>query len=55
MGCAVNGPGEAKDADYGIAGMDSGRFALFRKGKRIKNIDAKEAIDELISEILKDE
>jgi (E)-4-hydroxy-3-methylbut-2-enyl-diphosphate synthase len=31
MGCSVNGPGEAKQADIGIAG-GKGRFALFKKG-----------------------
>lgn len=47
MGCEVNGPGEAKEADIGIAfGKDSGM--LFKKGKMIKKIDAKNAIKELI-------
>lgn len=51
MGCAVNGPGEAKEADLGIAAISVDRFALFRKGKRIKNIDAKDAVKILVSEI----
>jgi (E)-4-hydroxy-3-methylbut-2-enyl-diphosphate synthase len=33
MGCAVNGPGEAKDADLGMAGSRNGMVAIFKKGK----------------------
>ena len=33
MGCVVNGPGEARDADFGIAGARKGRAAVFMKGK----------------------
>ena len=33
MGCVVNGPGEAKDADLGIAGSKNGLAAVFKKGK----------------------
>ena len=52
MGCAVNGPGEAKEADIGIAGgTDYG--LIFRKGKIIKKVKEDEIIDELISEINK--
>ena len=50
MGCVVNGPGEAKDADIGIAGGKDGGL-LFRKGKKIKNLNQHEFIDALISEI----
>jgi (E)-4-hydroxy-3-methylbut-2-enyl-diphosphate synthase len=47
MGCEVNGPGEAKDADIGIAfGRDSG--ILFKKGKVIKKVSAKSAVKELV-------
>ncbi len=47
MGCEVNGPGEAKDADIGIAfGKKSG--LLFKKGKVIKKIKAKNAVKELL-------
>jgi (E)-4-hydroxy-3-methylbut-2-enyl-diphosphate synthase len=47
MGCEVNGPGEAKEADIGIAfGKDSGM--LFRSGKAFKKVAAKNAVDELI-------
>lgn len=50
MGCAVNGPGEAREADIGIAGGD-GCGLLFKKGEIIRKIDEKHLIDELISEI----
>jgi (E)-4-hydroxy-3-methylbut-2-enyl-diphosphate synthase len=50
MGCAVNGPGEAREADIGIAGGDSCGL-LFKKGEVIRKIDEKSLIDELISEI----
>lgn len=50
MGCVVNGPGEAKDADVGIASGD-GQGALFRNGKIIKKVDEKDIVDALIGEI----
>jgi len=50
MGCAVNGPGEAKHADIGVAG-GKGEALLFRKGKVIKKIKESEVYDELIKEI----
>ena len=37
MGCAVNGPGEAREADFGIAG-GKGTGLLFRKGKVIRSV-----------------
>jgi (E)-4-hydroxy-3-methylbut-2-enyl-diphosphate synthase len=47
MGCEVNGPGEAKDAHIGVAfGKDSG--ILFRKGKVVKKIAAKDCIKEIL-------
>lgn len=50
MGCAVNGPGEARDADIGIAGgVDSA--LLFKKGKIIKKVPEKEIIKVLMEEI----
>ncbi|MDK2802275.1 MAG: flavodoxin-dependent (E)-4-hydroxy-3-methylbut-2-enyl-diphosphate synthase [Oscillospiraceae bacterium] len=52
MGCVVNGPGEAKEADIGIAG-GVGCAVLFKKGKVIKKIQEKDIADELISEIEK--
>lgn len=50
MGCAVNGPGEAKDADLGIAG-GKGEAILFKKGKIIRKIKEKDIITELKKEI----
>ncbi len=50
MGCVVNGPGEAKSADIGLAGGKD-CFVLFKKGQIIKKISQKEAYDELIKEI----
>ena len=50
MGCAVNGPGEAREADIGIAG-GVGEALLFKKGVIIRKIKEESLIDELISEI----
>ncbi len=52
MGCAVNGPGEARDADIGIAG-GSGSALLFKKGEIIKKIKEEEILTTLIEEIEK--
>jgi (E)-4-hydroxy-3-methylbut-2-enyl-diphosphate synthase len=52
MGCAVNGPGEAREADIGIAG-GAGEALLFKKGKIIKKIPQERIIDELLAEIEK--
>ena len=52
MGCAVNGPGEAREADIGIAGGD-GYGLLFKKGEIIRKIEEDKLVDELISEIEK--
>ncbi len=50
MGCEVNGPGEARDADIGIAfGKDSG--ILFKKGRIIKKVSTKNAVAELLREL----
>ena len=46
MGCAVNGPGEAREADYGIAGGD-GEGLLFAKGEIIKKVPMDKLVDEL--------
>lgn len=46
MGCVVNGPGEAKDADFGIAGGD-GKGVIFKKGEIIKTVSESEIIPEL--------
>jgi (E)-4-hydroxy-3-methylbut-2-enyl-diphosphate synthase len=50
MGCAVNGPGEAREADIGIAGGD-GEALLFKKGKIVRKIPQEKIIDELLEEI----
>ena len=50
MGCAVNGPGEAREADLGIAG-GNGEGLIFKKGEIIKKVDEASLIDELIKEI----
>jgi (E)-4-hydroxy-3-methylbut-2-enyl-diphosphate synthase len=50
MGCVVNGPGEAREADVGIAG-GKGIGILFRKGKVIKTLKEKELLDALLQEI----
>ncbi len=50
MGCVVNGPGEAREADLGIAG-GKGEALIFSKGKIIRKIDEKDIIDELKKEI----
>jgi (E)-4-hydroxy-3-methylbut-2-enyl-diphosphate synthase len=50
MGCIVNGPGEAKDADIGIA-CGKGKAILFRKGKQIKTIEEKDFIKMLVDEV----
>ena len=53
MGCAVNGPGEARDADVGIAG-GKGEALLFRKGKIIEKIPEDAIVSRLMGEIKKD-
>ena len=50
MGCAVNGPGEAREADLGIAGGD-GVGLIFRKGEIIKKVPQAELVDALMAEI----
>ena len=50
MGCIVNGPGEAKEADIGIAGGD-GKVAVFKKGNVIRTVDEKDAVAVLIKEL----
>ena len=52
MGCAVNGPGEAKDADIGVAG-GNGDALLFKKGKITGKIPESKIVDILMSEIEK--
>lgn len=50
MGCVVNGPGEAREADIGIAGGD-GCAVLFKKGEVIRKIPEDKILEELIAEI----
>jgi (E)-4-hydroxy-3-methylbut-2-enyl-diphosphate synthase len=50
MGCVVNGPGEAKDADLGIAGGD-GYCLLFKRGEPFKKVKAEDAEIEFFKEI----
>lgn len=52
MGCVVNGPGEARRADIGIAG-GNGQGLIFRKGEIIKKVREEELVEELIAEIEK--
>ncbi|MEG0570497.1 MAG: flavodoxin-dependent (E)-4-hydroxy-3-methylbut-2-enyl-diphosphate synthase [Oscillospiraceae bacterium] len=52
MGCVVNGPGEAREADIGIAGGD-GCAVLFKKGEVIRKIAEKDILHELLFEIEK--
>jgi len=54
MGCVVNGPGEAREADFGIAG-GKGVGLVFRKGKVVRKVKEKELADALMEEIRKDE
>ncbi|MCL2046480.1 MAG: flavodoxin-dependent (E)-4-hydroxy-3-methylbut-2-enyl-diphosphate synthase [Oscillospiraceae bacterium] len=53
MGCAVNGPGEASRADYGIAGGD-GAGVIFAKGEVVKTVPMENLVEELFSIIEKD-
>ncbi len=53
MGCIVNGPGEAREADYGIAGGEQ-EGLLFKKGKIIKKVPEKNLLNELMAIIKAD-
>jgi len=50
MGCVVNGPGEAREADFGIAGGD-GCAMLFRRGETVRRVEENEVIPALLAEI----
>jgi (E)-4-hydroxy-3-methylbut-2-enyl-diphosphate synthase len=50
MGCVVNGPGEAKDADVGIA-CGKGRGAIFRKGEVVRTVEEGDLLEALMSEV----
>jgi (E)-4-hydroxy-3-methylbut-2-enyl-diphosphate synthase len=50
MGCEVNGPGEAKDADVGIA-AGAGRGIIFRKGQKVKVVTEDKFLPALLEEM----
>ncbi len=50
MGCIVNGPGEAREADIGMAG-GKGKFAIFKKGEVLCTVPQEEAVETLMKEI----
>jgi (E)-4-hydroxy-3-methylbut-2-enyl-diphosphate synthase len=50
MGCVVNGPGEAKDADVGIA-CGRGKGVIFKKGKKVATVDEKDFLTALMKEV----
>ena len=50
MGCVVNGPGEAKEADIGVAGGD-GCGVIFKRGEVLKKVNEDEIVTELLKEI----
>ena len=53
MGCVVNGPGEAREADYGIAcGKEVGM--LFAKGEPLRKVSEEDLVEELFAEILRE-
>jgi len=52
MGCAVNGPGEAREGDIGLAGGD-GCALLFAKGEILRKVPEEEALDALMEEVEK--
>jgi (E)-4-hydroxy-3-methylbut-2-enyl-diphosphate synthase len=52
MGCMVNGPGEAKEADVGVA-CGRGAAALFKKGRLVRRVDEKKIAAEVIREVKK--
>ena len=52
MGCVVNGPGEARECDIGLAGgIDE--FVLFEKGEPVRKIPASAAVDEFVREVIR--
>ena len=52
MGCVVNGPGEAREADIGIAGGE-GVGVLFRKGRVIRKFPEEQLVEVLLQEVAK--
>lgn len=53
MGCEVNGPGEAREADYGIAG-GNGQGLIFKKGEIVKKVSEDKLVEELVKVIRED-
>jgi len=51
MGCEVNGPGEASEADVGIAASGDGMGTLFRRGKPVRRVREASFVDELVAEV----
>ena len=54
MGCEVNGPGESKDADVGIA-AGAGRAIIFRKGRKSRIVAEADMLESLMEEVRKAE
>ncbi len=52
MGCVVNGPGEAREADVGLA-CGKGRGVIFRKGEKVQVVEEKDYLQALLSEVRK--
>ncbi|MBI2846968.1 MAG: flavodoxin-dependent (E)-4-hydroxy-3-methylbut-2-enyl-diphosphate synthase [Chloroflexi bacterium] len=52
MGCEVNGPGEGRDADVGIA-AGKGRAVIFRKGRKVRVVEEEDFLDALMEEVQK--
>ena len=52
MGCIVNGPGEAREADLGIAG-GKGECLLFRKGEILRKVPEDQLLQALVEEVKK--
>jgi (E)-4-hydroxy-3-methylbut-2-enyl-diphosphate synthase len=50
MGCVVNGPGEARDADVGIA-CGKGRGVIFRKGEKVRTVEEADFLEALMAEV----
>ncbi len=50
MGCVVNGPGEARDADVGIA-CGKGRGVIFKKGEKVRTVEEKDFLEALMEEV----
>ena len=53
MGCVVNGPGEAKDADLGVAGGGNGRGVIFKNGEIFRTVEESEMLTVLMEEAQK--